>query len=104
MMPGRLAEIADRIDQHQRRGPAVRVVLPPEPAFFMRPEFQAMLLDLRLDLIVAINSELFLGHGIAPFPSRPISISVLCPHAPVNAPGREVTRSGEGLCGPDLDP
>src|SRR5262249_8032457 len=59
---GRLADEADGVDHHQCRGPAVGVVLAPQPAVLEVPAVEAVLLDLGLDLLVAVRLLLH-GHG-----------------------------------------
>ena len=55
-MPGRLAQVSDRIDRHQRRGPAVGVVLAPDPVALEVPLVEAELGQLRGDLVVAVGA------------------------------------------------
>src|SRR6185295_121480 len=60
---GRLADVADGVHRHQRAGPAVGVVLPPQPAVLEVPAVEPVLDDLRLDLFVGVRL-LFIGcHG-----------------------------------------
>src|SRR3954465_2442279 len=64
---GRLADVADGVHRHQRARPAVGVVLAPQPAVLEVPAREAVLGDLRLDLLVAVGRFLFLcRHGRSP--------------------------------------
>ena len=62
VVPGRLAQVADSVDGHQRHRPAVGVVLAPQPAVFQVPAGQAQLRQAGLDLGVGIDSGL-IAHG-----------------------------------------
>src|SRR3954469_5195527 len=56
----RLADVADGVDDHQRALPAVGVVLPSQPAALEVPAVEAVVDDLRLDLLVGVGLELVL--------------------------------------------
>src|SRR3954470_6921262 len=74
VVPGRLAQVADGVDEHQRARPAVSGVLAPQPAALEVPPLEAVLGDLRLDLVVGVRLELFLGdHGRSPPPRHYIT-------------------------------
>src|SRR5262249_38185404 len=67
VVPRRLAQKADGVDQHQRRRPAVGVVLAAQPALVVEVPFgQAEFFDPGLDLVGAVNGGFFLGHGGPP--------------------------------------
>jgi hypothetical protein len=55
MVVGRLGHVSDGVDEHQRRRPAVGVVLAPQPAALEVPAVEPELGDLGLDLLVAIG-------------------------------------------------
>src|SRR5215204_4253709 len=68
VMVGRLAHVADGVDGHERRRPAVGVVLAADPVAFEVPVVETVLLQLGLDLVGRVG--LLLGaclHGNASF-------------------------------------
>src|SRR5262249_2996232 len=62
---GGLAQVADSVDEHQRRRPAVRVVLAADPTVLQKPVAQAALLELRRDVRVGVDLWL-VAHGNGP--------------------------------------
>src|ERR671919_2240828 len=58
VMVGRLGQVADGVDEHERRRPAVGVVLAPQPPAVDVPAVEAVLLDLGLDLLFGVRLEL----------------------------------------------
>src|SRR4051794_40770544 len=68
VMPRLLAQVADGVDEHQGRRPAVGVVLAADPAVREVPGVEAQLLELALDRVDLVDLRLGLGalHGDPP--------------------------------------
>jgi hypothetical protein len=63
MMPGRLGEMTDRIDHHQRAFPTVGAIFAADPAILQVPMGQIALEPL-LNLLIRVGSVFFrFGHG-----------------------------------------